>query len=141
MAIRQELTDENFFYAFNNHVVLRNARLKGSGEVPPYAKFVASLVKDMGSQTLDIHHAATGIAGEAGELLDCSKKHWVYGKPLDTENMVEELGDLMFYVTAMLLLIDVPMATILQKNVEKLEKRYPQEYSDAAAIARADKQE
>lgn len=37
---------------------------------------------------------ATGVSGEAGELLDAVKKSVVYKKPLDRENVVEELGDL-----------------------------------------------
>jgi len=45
-------------------------------------------------------HAVMGIIGEAGELADCLKRHFVYGLELDRENIREELGDLMFYVVA-----------------------------------------
>lgn len=105
-----------------------------------YARFVFQLVKDMGDSVLDKLHAAVGIAGEAGELLDAIKKHWAYGKPLDVQNVVEELGDLEFYMCAMRLLIGVSRQEVLQANANKLAVRYAGlQYSDTAAIIRADK--
>jgi len=105
-----------------------------------YSDFVAALFKDMGSPTLDLLHAAVGIAGEAGELLDAVKKHWAYEKPLDRENVIEELGDLEFYMQALRNNIGVPRSFIIQKNQEKLSKRYASlHYSNQAAVARADK--
>lgn len=104
-----------------------------------YSRFVANKIKDMGSVTLDTLHAAVGISGEAGELLDAVKKHWAYGKPLDVKNVREELGDLMFYITAMMLVQNIALAEILQENADKLDKRYPAGYTDKAAGERADK--
>lgn len=105
-----------------------------------YPAFVALRAKDMGSPVLDLHHAATGISGEAGEFLDCSKKQWVYGKPLDMANAIEELGDIEFYLAHARMTLGVTRAQVLQANADKLETRYPTGYSDAAAIARADKE-
>ena len=105
-----------------------------------YSRFVQRLVKDMGSNTQDILHAAVGISGEAGELLDAVKKHWAYGRELDRTNAIEELGDLEFYMTAMRLLLCVSRDEVLQYNAFKLQKRYSSgTYSDAQAQARADK--
>lgn len=106
----------------------------------PYSEYVALCTKQLENRTLDLLHAAVGVSGEAGELLDAVKKNWVYNKPLDQHNVMEELGDLLFYITAALLLIEVPLEAVLAANVQKLDKRYPQaHYSDAAAQARADK--
>lgn len=104
-----------------------------------YSTFVAALAKDMGDTVLDRLHAAVGISGEAGELLDAVKKNWAYNKPLDVENVAEELGDLLFYVQLLMILCNLDIDTILQMNVTKLQKRYPNGYSDAAAQLRADK--
>ena len=105
-----------------------------------YSDFVAALMKEMGSPTLNILHAAVGISGEAGELLDAVKKHWAYGKELDKVNVIEELGDLEFYMQAMRNQIGIPRSYILSKNQAKLAERYKSlKYSDAAAIAREDK--
>ena len=105
-----------------------------------YSDFVAALFKDMGSDIDNLAHAAMGISGEAGELLDAIKKHWAYGKPLDKENVIEELGDLEFYMQAMRIQLGIPRFFIISKNVEKLSKRYHTgKYSDAQAVMRADK--
>lgn len=106
-----------------------------------YSDFVRDLLKKMPTEKEDLLHTAVGISGEAGELLDAVKKHWAYGKPLDMENVREEIGDIMFYLTAMLNVLGLDEEEIIWANVEKLEARYPGiTYSDAAAIARADKQ-
>jgi NTP pyrophosphatase (non-canonical NTP hydrolase) len=94
----------------------------------------------MGSEVDNLAHAAMGISGEAGELLDAIKKHWAYNKPLDKENVIEELGDLEFYMQALRIVIGVPRSYIIEKNVEKLSKRYHTgKYSDSQAQERADK--
>ena len=87
----------------------------------------------------DLMHMAIGISGEAGELLDAVKKHVIYGKPLDWENVIEELGDLEFYLAGIRNTLSLPRQFIIETNVAKLQKRYPVQYTDAAAIARADK--
>lgn len=85
-------------------------------------------------------HAAMGISGEAGELLDAVKKHVFYERELDMENMVEELGDILFYVQAASQVIGIPIEGIIAANVAKLNKRYPSgTYSNEQANARADK--
>lgn len=105
-----------------------------------YGQFVGALAKKLPSMKEDLLHAAVGISGEAGELLDAIKKHWIYNKPLDYPNIAEELGDLMFYITAMIQICGFSLDQIIQENVTKLKARYADlNYSDAAAQARADK--
>lgn len=86
-------------------------------------------------------HAAMGVAGEAGEVLDLIKKTWAYNKDLDIEKLVEELGDLEFYLEALRQDLGISRKGVLTANQAKLAKRYSSgTYSDASAIARADKQ-
>lgn len=106
-----------------------------------YASFVASRVKPMHNATDDLLHAAIGISGEAGELLDAVKKTWVYGKRLDSVNIIEELGDIMFYVQMAALNQNISLANVIELNMVKLQLRYPDGYTDQAALARADKTE
>lgn len=111
-----------------------------NGNYISYGEFVCTLAKEMGSDASNLMHAGIGISGEAGELLDALKKHWVYNKPLDLANVEEELGDLFFYMTALMCQLGLTQQQILDRNVAKLEKRYPgMQYTDAAAQARADK--
>lgn len=104
-----------------------------------YDVFVASLFKVMSNEMMKAH-AAMGICGEAGELCDAIKKEIMYGKLIDRANVVEELGDLRFYIQATQNLYRITEQEILQQNADKLAKRYADlHYSDTAAIARADK--
>lgn len=105
-----------------------------------YDDFVCEIAKEMGSETLNVLHAAVGVAGEAGELLDAVKKHWAYSKPLDRENVIEELGDLEYYMCLMRSVLGIARHEVLQANADKLAVRYAGlKYSDEAAQVRADK--
>lgn len=111
-----------------------------------FRDFVRKLSKP-GSQILaeltpeDCHrlHMAVGISGEAGELLDAVKKATIYRKPLDIANIVEECGDLLFYIDGILDSIGVSLDDVIAENMEKLSIRYGKSYSNQAAIQRADK--
>lgn len=109
---------------------------------------VATLVKD-GEQIVDemtgadAHtlHMAVGISGESGELLDAIKKKVIYRKELDMENVIEELGDLEFYMEGLRQAVGVTRQQTLDANIEKLGKRYENfKYSNQSAQERADKQ-
>lgn len=107
-----------------------------------YKKMVINLFKTEGFD-LDLNaavHAAMGVAGEAGEVLDLIKKSWAYKKDLDFEKLIEELGDLEFYLEALRQELCISRKDVLAANMSKLGKRYNKGiYSDAAAIARLDK--
>jgi NTP pyrophosphatase (non-canonical NTP hydrolase) len=86
-------------------------------------------------------HMAVGISGEAGELLDAIKKAVIYRKPLDVQNVKEECGDLLFYITGMLDSIGSNLDQVISENMEKLSKRYSSlSYSNNQAIQRMDKE-
>jgi NTP pyrophosphatase (non-canonical NTP hydrolase) len=84
-------------------------------------------------------HASLGICGEGGELADAIKKNVYYEKDLDLENVLEECGDLLFYIQAMLDECGYTIEQAVEHNIAKLNKRYPQGYSNKAAQERADK--
>jgi NTP pyrophosphatase (non-canonical NTP hydrolase) len=102
----------------------------------------------MGGLTQNLHHAATGMATEAGEALSTTKKMWVYGQDLGTANkegktnqvnLIEEAGDALFYIQMMCNLLGCTLLDLVAANEAKLRLRYPEGYSDQAASARADK--
>lgn len=111
-----------------------------------YSEFVERLAKP-GSEILAqlqpsdayLIHMAMGISGEAGELLDSIKKATIYRKPLDLENIIEELGDIEFFLEGIRGNLGISRDQVIATNVGKLSKRYPSGYSNQAAITRADK--
>jgi NTP pyrophosphatase (non-canonical NTP hydrolase) len=103
-------------------------------------KFVADLTKELDSDKANLAHMAIGVAGEACEVVELVKKHFAYGKELDTDLLIKELGDLLFYMQGLLNYTapGVTMDIVMTHNRNKLTKRYPGGYSDAKALARAD---
>ena len=87
----------------------------------------------------ELLHAALGIASEAGEIADPIKKHVFYNQDLDTENIKEELGDILFYIAWLADISGIRMSDVLNYNNEKLQKRYPDGFTEKAAFERADK--
>lgn len=100
-----------------------------------------AIIEGLSWEKAELLHAAIGICGEAGELLDAIKKHVIYGKPLDRVNVIEELGDIEFCLQMMRTTLRLGHHEIIEANVEKLKKRYPIGYTDRAAIERKDKQD
>jgi len=102
----------------------------------------SDIVDNMTPDDAALLHMAIGICGEAGELLDAVKKAVIYRKPLDRANVIEELGDLEFYLAGLRRCVSVGREAVLIANVRKLSARYSSgTYSDHHAQARADKQE
>ncbi len=71
-------------------------------------------------------NAALGLTGEAGETAELIKKHLFHATPLDRDAMVKELGDCLWYISAFATVLEIPMAEIADRNIEKLRKRYPE---------------
>lgn len=113
-----------------------------------YEEFVASRCKP-GQDILDsltpekchLWHMATGVGSDAGELVDAIKKYVIYGKDLDAENLKEECGDVLFFITGVCNEMGWDLDEIMAANQQKLEKRYPTTYSDKDAIERKDKKQ
>lgn len=70
-------------------------------------------------------NGALGLAGESGEIADMIKKHLMQGHPLDIEHIAKELGDVCWYIAETATAIGYDMETIMQMNIDKLKKRYP----------------
>lgn len=73
-----------------------------------------------------LQHAAEGCASEAGELLDAVKRVAYYGKELDRTNVIEECGDLLWYLAYAIRAVDGTFEEVMLANIAKLRKRYPE---------------
>ena len=104
------------------------------------AKCGCEIVEEQNPMKAHLSHMALGVAGEAGELVDCIKKHTIYNQNLDSENLIEELGDLEFYLSGIRQSLMITREQTLKANIAKLQERYPAGgYSDADAKTRKDK--
>ena len=85
---------------------------------------------------MNLLHAAMGIGTEAGEMLDAFKRKIFYGKELDTVNVKEELGDLMWYMAILMRELDLDFEEVLQLNIDKLKARFPDKFTEHDALNR-----
>lgn len=104
------------------------------------AKSGKTIAEEMSAEDAHMLHMAVGVSGESGELLDAIKRRVIYRKELDLENVIEELGDLEFYMEGLRQGLGLTRDQCLAANIAKLSKRFEKLcYSDAAAQTRADK--
>ena len=106
-----------------------------------YEQFVLS-IESTRHFTLDdndrrLLHALFGVVTEAGELTDAFKKHLFYGAELDRINLVEECGDLLWYLVVLLSVCGSSLEECIAANVAKLTERYPnQKFESSRALSR-----
>lgn len=77
-----------------------------------------------------------GLCGESGEAIDIVKKWLAQGHELDREKLAKELGDIAWYLAETAWALEIPLEDILQGNIDKLKKRYPQGFSSEHSIRR-----
>lgn len=77
-----------------------------------------------------IEHAVMGLVTEAAECMDALKKAKIYGRELDTVNLVEEAGDIMWYLAILADELGVSFEDMWQKNIAKLRVRFPEKYTE-----------
>jgi NTP pyrophosphatase (non-canonical NTP hydrolase) len=81
-------------------------------------------------------HYAFGLATETGEVQDILKKRLAYGKPIDTVNLKEELGDVLWYIARLCDLFGVTFEELMETNIAKLKARYGEKFTEDAALNR-----
>lgn len=91
---------------------------------------------------IELLHAQTGMTTELGEFASEVKRMAFYEKPIDDHmlgHMREELGDILWYVALAATATGTHLSDIAEDNIAKLQLRFPEKFSAAAAEARADK--
>lgn len=93
-----------------------------------FDQYQVAAKRTLNSKTKELERFANlgmGLAGEAGEVCDYLKKVVFHGHELDKEKLSDELGDVLWYLANLAESINTPLSEIAKKNIEKLEKRYP----------------
>ena len=74
-----------------------------------------------------------GLSGESGEFIDMIKKWIFHEKELDEDHAKKELGDVMWYVAMICESFGWSLDEIMQMNIDKLKKRYPEGFDTERA--------
>lgn len=67
-----------------------------------------------------------GLCGEAGECIDVVKKTMFQQHELETDKLIEELGDVLWYCAELACGLGVTLEEVAQRNIDKLRRRYPE---------------
>jgi NTP pyrophosphatase (non-canonical NTP hydrolase) len=80
-----------------------------------------------------------GLAGEIGEVIDIMKKHIYQGKELDITDVIEEIGDVLWYIANFCNVNNITMDECMESNIKKLRERFPNGFTIKDANERKDK--
>ncbi len=69
-----------------------------------------------------------GLNGEVGELSELFKKEYFHGKDIKQEDLLSELGDVLFYLSYIMLESGYDIEEVMSYNMEKLENRNDERY-------------
>lgn len=87
------------------------------------AQYMIAVV-ELERQTPDrLLHASLGLSSEAGEVADLLKKEQTAGVPITNEKLLEELGDVLWYVALALKQAGLSMESAMACNIRKLRSR------------------
>ena len=83
-----------------------------------------------------ILHATIGVNTEAGEMIDAVKKSMFYGKELDTVNILEEAGDILWYLAILFDELGTTFEAEQDRVINKLKVRFPEKFTETLAEVR-----
>lgn len=100
-----------------------------------YKDFVADGIKGRAKngRPMDPSNLLLELVGELGEVLNAYKHAYKWPDRTDTEqlkeieHLKEELGDLIWYINAVVIILGFDIDDIKDMNVQKLVKRYQEE--------------
>ena len=88
-----------------------------------------------------LENGVMGLNGEAGECIDIVKKWRFQGHPLDARKLMDELGDVLWYVAITASGLSHGLDEIMQHNIDKLRKRYPDGFDVERSVYRQEDKE
>ena len=86
---------------------------------------LAQRTSHAGKRSDKLENAFLGLAGECGEVCDIVKKALFQGHALDRAGLIEEAGDVLWYLAELAAGLGVSLEDMAVQNVMKLRRRYP----------------
>jgi hypothetical protein len=84
----------------------------------------------------ELVHGIIGLFGEAGELMQHLHDVMSGTEPLDLVNIVEEMGDAHWYLALLHKHVGKLPSEVWDINIAKLRKRFPNKFTEEAALNR-----
>ena len=104
--------------------------------VNDYQKLAMTTLNPALSKKDILINSVMGLCGESGEAIDIVKKWLAHGHELDKAHLVKELGDIAWYLAEAATALDLTLEEVLQANLDKLKKRYPEGFETERSLIR-----
>ena len=88
------------------------------------------------SKEQQVSNMIFGANGELGEVTDILKKHLYQEHRINKIHLAEEIGATLFYIVNLCTIYGLDIEDILQGNVDKLKKRFPEGFDAERSINR-----
>ena len=105
-------------------------------DVNEYQKLALKTLNPNLSKKDILINGVMGLCGESGAAIDIVKKHLAQGHDLNKEHLIEELGDIAWYLAETAYALDISLEEVLKINIEKLKNRYPNGFDTQKSIDR-----
>jgi|TARA_R110001606_G_scaffold386127_1_gene549960 NTP pyrophosphatase (non-canonical NTP hydrolase) len=115
------LINETDLKAFGYFDMFQNSPIYENDPVRFYSQFVEDKVFTKGRDRLVEN--TLGLVGEAGEVSEKVKKLFRDKNSFSDEDVLKELGDVLFYATALANIFGGNLKTIMEMNMKKLDDR------------------
>jgi NTP pyrophosphatase (non-canonical NTP hydrolase) len=93
-----------------------------------YQEFCKKTAKKFETEEKEILTWGLGITGEAGDVASCIKKTFAHDND-QREGIKENLGDTLWYAAMICNFFNWDFDEILERNIAKLKKRYPEGFT------------
>lgn len=102
----------------------------------PYEAMAMRTCNFSEDQTEDmLRHAVFGLCSEAGEVAGIFQKQY-QGHNINVEDLKEELGDCLWMIAEACVALDISLRSVMEANIEKLWKRYPNGFDPERSLNR-----
>ena len=103
-----------------------------------YQKLAMTTLNPALSEKDVLINGVMGLCGESGEAIDIVKKWLAQGHALDKEKLAKDLGDICWYLAETATALGLSLEDIMEANIEKLRKRYPEGFDTARSLHRSE---
>lgn len=124
----------------NDIAFIKEDEERKKDKIYEYQKNVIRTMNQSLSYREQLINAMMGINGEAGEAMDILKKVLFQGHDLgiNKAKIIEELGDVLWYLTLATITMGYTLSDVMDENIKKLTKRYPNGFNSSDSVRRID---
>lgn len=98
--------------------------------IKEYQEQMNVAIPEHSSEKDAVSHWVVGLTEEAGEVAGLIKHRYYCNEDIPDEVIAEELGDVLWYISALCNELGLNLTTVAELNLAKLKHRYNGQYSD-----------